>query len=82
MKDDTLAHLDDVPRAATFIKEFVKGKTFEEYQCDELFRSGVERKFEITGEALVRIRTDDPTVLENYACCPTRFQRKTAKNLD
>ena len=64
MKDDTLAHLDDILRAATFIKEFVKGKTFDEYQYDELFRSGVERKFEIAGEALVRIRTDDSTVLE------------------
>ena len=65
MKDDTLAHLDDIMRACSAIKEFVKDKSFSDYQSDDLFRSAVERKFEIAGEALTRIRTEDPSVLEN-----------------
>ena len=43
MNDDILAHLDHIQRAANSIKEFINDKTFEEYQSDELFRSGVER---------------------------------------
>lgn len=65
MKDDSLSHLDDILRAGVAIKEFVKNRSFEDYQSDELFRSAVERKFEIAGEALVRIRTDDPSVLDS-----------------
>jgi len=65
MKDDTLAHLHDIREACMAIRGFVKGKSFDEYESDDLFRSGIERKFEITGEALARIRRDDPGVLES-----------------
>ena len=39
------------------------GKSFKDYSADELLRSGVERKFEIIGEALNRISKLAPDVL-------------------
>jgi uncharacterized protein with HEPN domain len=64
MKNDSRACLHDVLKAAEGIKTFVGKKTFDDYASDELLRSGVERKFEIMGEALARIRRDDPKTLE------------------
>ena len=46
------------------VKAFVAGRDFHEYVADDLLRSGVERKFEIMGEALNRIKRDDPELLE------------------
>lgn len=63
MKDQNLQHLHDIREASTAIFRFVDGKTFEDYQGDELLRSGVERKFEIIGEALNRINRDEPGLL-------------------
>jgi uncharacterized protein with HEPN domain len=65
MKDDTHAHLHDVLQAGRDVKAFVAGRTFDEYKSDALLRSAVERKFEIMGEALTRIRKDDPDVLSS-----------------
>lgn len=42
----------------------MRGKSLDDYRRDELLRSGVERKFEIIGEALNRIKRDDPNVLD------------------
>jgi uncharacterized protein with HEPN domain len=63
MKDDFLKHLYDIKEAASAILRFVRGKTFDDYEQDELLRSGVERKFEIIGEALNRIKRENSTVL-------------------
>lgn len=49
---DRRAFLWDMLQAARSIKSFVAGKTLEDYQRDELLRSGVERQFLIIGEAL------------------------------
>jgi uncharacterized protein with HEPN domain len=64
MEDDILKHLHDIKEAALAIFRFVNGKRFEDYKQDELLRSGVERKFEIIGEALNRIKNDDPATLD------------------
>lgn len=64
MRDEILKHLYDIREAASAISRFVRGKAFDDYEQDELLRSGVERKFEIIGEALNRIRKDDPTILD------------------
>ena len=63
MKDEVLAHLHDVIQAGKAIKGFVAGRAFENYASDELLRSAVERKFEVMGEALNRIRRDEPGIL-------------------
>ena len=63
MEDQILKHLHDIREAASAIICFVRGKTLDEYRRDDLLRSGVERKFEIIGEALNRISREDPSVL-------------------
>ncbi len=41
--------------ACGLIESFVAGKSFDDYAADALLRSGVERQFEILGEALSRL---------------------------
>lgn len=64
MKDDLIAYLDDILRSGRAIKAFVAGRTFDDYSSDELLRSGVERKLEIIGESLNRIKRDEPELLQ------------------
>ena len=64
MEDDLLKHLYDIRKAAAAIFRFVRGKTFDDYEQDELLQSGVERKFEIIGEALNRVRRENPKLLD------------------
>ena len=64
MKDEIRAPLYDILAAATAIRRFTAGRSFGDYRNDELLRSGVERKFEVMGEALNRIKREDPGVLE------------------
>jgi uncharacterized protein with HEPN domain len=45
-------YLFDIAEACARIAEFVEGRRFEDYVGDALLRSGVERQFEIVGEAL------------------------------
>jgi uncharacterized protein with HEPN domain len=47
-------------RSAELILSFVDGRGLAEYTGDPLLRSGVERQFEIIGEALNRLRRLDP----------------------
>jgi uncharacterized protein with HEPN domain len=53
------------------VGEFVGGRTFDDYRADPLLRSGVERQFEIIGEALNRLRNLDPGLAERL----TNFRR-------
>lgn len=54
--------LYDMKHAADRIGRFVAGKTVADYRNDELLRSGVERQFEIIGEAMSRLIKLDPVV--------------------
>src|SRR5882724_6969864 len=65
MADELLKHLYDIREATAAIFRFVRSKTFDDYEQDELLRSGIEQKFEIIGEALNRIRRDAPALLDN-----------------
>jgi uncharacterized protein with HEPN domain len=48
-------YLLDIQAAADLIGSFTAGKNFTEYSNDPLLRSGVERQFEIIGEALRKL---------------------------
>ena len=65
MQNDLAKYLYDILEAAKAIRAFVEGKEIQDYQSDEFLRSAVERKFEIIGEALNRIKKEDPNVLES-----------------
>ena len=65
MKDELLAHLHDVLISGRDVKIFVADRAFDEYVTDDLLRNAVERKFEIMGEALNRIKRVDPKFLKN-----------------
>ncbi len=47
------------------VSAFTEGKCLEDYLGDALLRSGVERQFQIMGEALNRLRRSDPDVAES-----------------
>jgi uncharacterized protein with HEPN domain len=64
MRDDVLAPLHDLLVAARAVEQFVAGVSFQQYAASDLLRSGVERKFEIIGEALNRIGRIAPEVLQ------------------
>lgn len=62
MPRDRRAYLWDARQAAERIKTFVAGRTFEEYEADELLSSAVERQLEIIGEALRQLTQADPAI--------------------
>ena len=53
----------DVDQAIELIVDFTRGKQFEDYVQDALLLSGVERQFEIIGEALNRLHRVDQELL-------------------
>ena len=50
----------DALQAAERISRCTSGKSFGDYQTDELLKSAVERQFEIIGEALNQLHAVDP----------------------
>jgi uncharacterized protein with HEPN domain len=67
MNHDSRAYLHDVCEACRQILEFTRGFTRELYADDELIKAAVERKFVIIGEALARLRREDPELLEHIS---------------
>jgi uncharacterized protein with HEPN domain len=59
MQPEARALLWDVLDAARFIQESTDNLSFEEYNRNRLLRSAVERQFEIVGEAVRRLTTND-----------------------
>ena len=62
MQPEAAKYLWDALTAAERIQRFITGKTYEHYLADELLRSGVERQFEIVGEAFGQLRKSHPLV--------------------
>jgi uncharacterized protein with HEPN domain len=59
--------LEDIRQACEEILAFTNGKTFKDYKQDRLLRSGVERQFEIIGEALNRLVKTAPDVADQVS---------------
>jgi uncharacterized protein with HEPN domain len=60
MRLESKKYLFDIVQSAESLLRFSQGKTFQDYERDALLRSGVERQFEIIGEALRRLAKEDP----------------------
>jgi uncharacterized protein with HEPN domain len=67
MPPETAKLLYDMKSAAERIGRFVSGKTFDHFLTDELLRSGVERQFEIIGEAMTRLMKRDQKTAEKIS---------------
>ena len=61
--------LEDIRQACEEILAFTNGKVFQDYMQDSLLRSGVERQFEIIGEALNRLVKAAPDVAGQVSQC-------------
>ncbi len=59
--------LEDMRDAALFIQQVTAEKTVLDYANDRLLRQGVERNFEIVGEALNRLAHDDPQTAQRIS---------------
>ena len=61
--------LRQIADACSFVLSVTEGKTLEDYSGERLLRQGVERNLQIIGEAVGRLRRDDPKTadrLSNY----------------
>lgn len=56
----TVRTLDQVRDSVSFVMSVTEGKALAEYSGDRLLRQAVERNLEIVGEAVGRLRRDDP----------------------
>ena len=59
MRIESRKLLLDVEAAGRSIQQFTQGVSFSTYERSELLRAATERKFEIIGEALARLRDTD-----------------------
>jgi len=59
--------LEDIRQACEQILEFTKGKEFDDYHNDNLLRSGVERQFEVIGEALNRLDKSESQITKQIS---------------
>ncbi|MEZ4711934.1 MAG: HepT-like ribonuclease domain-containing protein [Caldilineaceae bacterium] len=67
MKRELKKLLFDIQEAGLAVKRFIHGKSQSDYEASDLLRSAVERKFEIIGEALNRMRQIDEESVEQIS---------------
>lgn len=62
--------LEDIRDAASFIGEVTASLTLAEYSANRLLRHAVERNFEIIGEAVKRLASQDPDTASHLGSYP------------
>jgi ribonuclease HepT-like protein len=67
MSPKVRAYLFDMQHAVLGILAFVDGRTIDDFKGDLLLRSAVERQFEIIGEAMTRLRKDNPEICDKIS---------------
>ena len=67
MQLDVKKYLFDILEAARDIEKYTHGLKYNDYLADSQVQAAVERKFEIIGEALNRIKKLDSSVLESIS---------------
>ena len=65
MRRDTRVGLDHLARAGELIQSALSEVTLEQFLGNWEKQSAVERQFMIIGEALIRIRSHEPTIFES-----------------
>lgn len=64
MRLEARKYLFDMEQAGELLTSFVHGKSFDDYRADPLLRSGVERQFEIIGEAAGKLAKADAEMVK------------------
>jgi len=67
MQLDVKKCLFDILNAAKHIEQYTRGLDYADYLADGQVQAAVERKFEIIGEALNRIRKLDASAIESIS---------------
>ncbi len=60
-------HFFDIKQAIQDIEEFTKNISFQYFKNEKIIQSAVERKFEIIGEALNRVKKLDEKILDRIS---------------
>lgn len=63
MPRDIREPLLDILEAISDLENFTEGRSLEDFRQNRLLQAAVERKFEIIGEALTRVRALDPDLM-------------------
>ena len=58
--------LRDIAEACAAAGRFTAGKTFSDYEADEILRAAVERKLAIIGEAFNQLEAADASVTQTF----------------
>lgn len=64
MRPEAQKLLYDVLTAARQIEEYLRDKSYEDYEDSGLLQAGVERKFEIIGEAVSQLAKIEPALAQ------------------
>ena len=66
MKNEAKKRLRDIADCCAAVGRFATGRAFSDYLADDMFRSAVERKLGIIGEAFARLEAADPKLTDSF----------------
>jgi len=64
MDHDPKAYLFDIKQACEDIQQFTQDMGFKDYSGNSLVKAAVERKFLLIGEAMTRLKRENPSMAE------------------